>query len=80
MSQQASRRRDVIPPNWGMSGGAPNVDDWAPYLSETFMNALNKTVPTTALGIAIAVLLSLTVLPAHTEAAHEVAHSAVSRS
>jgi uncharacterized protein (TIGR02246 family) len=51
-----------------MSGGAPNVDDWAPYLSETFMNALSKTVPTTALGIAIAVLLSLTVLPAQKEA------------
>jgi len=32
------------------------------------MNALNKTVPTTALGIAIAVLLSLTVLPAQKEA------------
>jgi uncharacterized protein (TIGR02246 family) len=32
------------------------------------MNALNRTVPTAALGIAIAVLLSLTVLPAQKEA------------
>jgi len=31
------------------------------------MNALNKAVPTTALGIAIAILLSLTVLPAQKE-------------
>jgi uncharacterized protein (TIGR02246 family) len=39
------------------------------------MNALNRTVPTTAVGIAIAVLLSLTVLPAQKEMPRPAARS-----